>query len=124
MQIVRRTIAVLSLLALVLGGLMLPAASAGHSDAVQSASSVTLVTEKVHPDAATLPRDCDHCSMQGEVLSGSSCMTAACAALSIEAKEPTLSGLSRGIAFVLRDQRLGGATASPELQPPRPSVLA
>ena len=124
MQIARRTIAVFALLALVLAGLVLPAASAGHSDAAQDASGVPLATAQVQPDAATLPSDCDHCPMEGKVLWGSSCVTAVCAAVPTEAEEPALSGLGRGIAFVLRDQRLGGATASPELQPPRPFLLA
>lgn len=124
MQIARRMVAVLALLALVLGGLMLPAASAGYSDVAEPASSVTLVSAEAHSDAATLPSDCDHCLMEGEVLSGSACGTAVCAAVPMEANAPAPSGLSVGTAFVLRDQRLGGAADSPEPHPPRLSVLA
>lgn len=117
-------IAVFLLLALGFGGLTMQAGSDEHMETADIAAGLMLATAESYPAVVTLPTDCEHCALEGEALSASSCFVGGCIPALAEAKGPAPSGLALGTAYVLADQRLGGAADSPEPRPPRLTLLA
>ena len=118
MRIASRIIALLLVLTF---GFGMPVMQAGAAMPDASTDQVGFALQVVDPSEATA--ECEHCTTGDHAASGGSC-SVVCVAVPLAAQDST------GLDFILRkfqilpDQSFGRAGASPELQPPRLTILA